>query len=233
MPWQNLLSIGLLLLSGYSNIDRQVPHRQSQSTLSRQTYRIPTGTVGIVSIRSETPENYQLRIIFPEIGVGQERSGIRLRANDRVRLADSIQLFDAAGVVAKIAKILPVKIDRWCHNDGGIQYRSIVDLIVPKHQLHSAIHKFSRIEKFALFAVVGKSEDLAPVLTSVVNTGTGQHQIIRKSIAEGRQSQTNRLVTRVFEAGNPRWDACDGGENLPSLILETARAKSNLRCCGP
>jgi hypothetical protein len=238
MQWQNLLSIGLLLLgAGCNSINRKVLAQHSPPAVTGTTYLIPAGTVGIVSIERETPDNYQLKIIFPEIVAarppGQNHDPIWLKQNDKVRLPNSLQLFNNAGKVAKIAKILPVKIDRWCHNDGGIQYRSTVDLILPKRDLRSPIHKFSRVEKFALFAVVGNLNDLAPVSTSVVNTGTGQHQITRKSIAEGKQSPTKRLVTRVFEEGNPMWDGCDGGENLPSLILETARSKSNLRCCGP
>ena len=239
MRWQQQLAIGLWLLLSSCNVNNQaVAAPQSPVALDGQTYRIPLGTVGIVSIRAETPGDYYLRLVFPEIGVtqpsgSQEQAMIRLGQNDKVSLPATLQLFNAAGTVAEIVQILPVKIDRWCHNDGGIQYRAIVDAIVPKHKLRSAIRKFSRVEKFALFTVVGKIEDLAPVLTSVVNTGTGQHQIIRKSIAEGRQPHTNRLVARVFEEGNPSWDGCDGGENQPSLILETARSKSNLRCCGP
>jgi hypothetical protein len=238
MQWQKHLSIGLLLvLAGCNCRDRQVLPQHSPPAVTGTTYSIPEGTVGIVSIQQETPDNYQLKIIFPEIVAarppGQNRDPIWLKKNDNVRLPNSLQLFNNAGEVAKINKILPVKIEQWCTNDGGIQYRSTVDLILPKQGLRAAIHTFSRIEKFALFAVVGKIEELAPVSTSVVNTGTGQHRITRKSIAEGKQSPTNRLVTRVFEEGNPQWDGCGDGEERPSLILETARSKSNLRCCGP
>lgn len=237
MQWQNLLSIGLLLvLAGCNSGDRQVLPQSSPPAVTGTTYLIPAETVGIVSIQRETPDNYQLKIIFPEISapqLGQNRAPIWLKKNDTVRLTTSLQLFNDAGEVAKIAKMLPVNIEQWCTNDGGYQYRSTVDLILPKRDLRSPIHKFSRVEKFALFAVVGNLNDLAPVSTSVVNTGTGQHQITRKSIAEGRQPQTKRLVTRVFEEGNPMWAGCGDGEERPSLILETARSKSNLRCCGP
>jgi hypothetical protein len=238
MQWHNLLSIGLLLvLAGCNCRDRQMLPQHSPPAFTGTTYSIPAGTVGIVSIERETPDNYQLKIIFPNIvapeSPSQHRDPIWLRKNDTVRLSNSLQLFNDAGEVAKIAKMLPVKIDRWCQNDGGIQYRSTVDLILPKRDLRSPLHKFSRVENFALFAVVGKIEELAPVSTSVVNTGTGQHQITRTLILEGRQPPTNRLVTRVFEEGNPQWDGCGNGEERPSLILETAHSKSNLRCCGP
>ncbi|WP_309728572.1 hypothetical protein [Chamaesiphon sp. OTE_75_metabat_556] len=56
----------------------------------------------------------------------------------------SIQLFNDAGEVTKIAKILPVKIEKWCQNDGGYQYRSTVDLILSKRDLRSPIHTFLR-----------------------------------------------------------------------------------------
>jgi hypothetical protein len=238
MQWQNLWSIGLLLLvAGCNCRNRQVLPQHSPPAVTGTTYSIPAGTVGIVSIERETSDNYQLKIIFPSIVAAESparnRDPIWLKKNDTVRLQNSLQLFNDAGEVAKIVKMLPVKIDRWCQNDGGIQYRSTVDLILPKRDLRSPLHEFSRVENFALFAVVGKIEELAPVSTSVVNTGTGQHQITRKLILEGRQPPTNRLVTRVFEEGNPRWDGCDGEESLPSLMLETARSKSNLRCCGP
>ncbi len=118
-------------------------------------------------------------------------------------------------------------------NDGGIQYRSIVDLVVPRNELRLSINKLSKVEKFGLFAVVGNVNELAPVKTSVVSTGAGQNKITRKLILQGKQPKTNRLVTRVFEAGNPRWDGCGDGDERPSLILETALATSNLRCCGP
>ncbi len=238
MQWQNHLSIGLLLVLADGNChNRQLLAQQSPPAVTGTTYLIPAGTVGIVSIERETPDNYQLKIIFPHIVAAESpdrnRDPIWLKKNDTVRLPNSLQLFNDAGEVAKIDKILPVRLDLWCQNDGGIQYRSTVDLVVPRNELRLSTNKLSKVEKFGLFAVVGNVNELAPVKTSVVSTGAGQNKITRKLILEGKQPKTNRLVTRVFEAGNPRWDGCGDGDERPSLILETALATSNLRCCGP
>ncbi len=237
MSWPQQLAIGLLLLTSRGSYeDRPIPTQSSQLALGGQTYQIPIGTVGIGSVRAETPANYRLKLIFPSLkatqSTSQERAEIRLGANDRVQLHYSIQLFNADGAIVEIAKSLPVRIDRWCHNDGGIQYRSTVDLIVSKNELRAAIPKLDRVEKLTLFVVVGKIRDLKPVTTSIANTGTGRNQITRTLIVEGRQ-QANRLVARVFEEGNPRWNSCGDSDDRPALILETASAKSNLRCCGP
>jgi hypothetical protein len=77
-----------------------------------------------------------------------------------VRLSTSLQLFNDAGEVVKIDKILPVRLDLWCQNDGGIQYRSTINLIVPRNDLRLAIDKLSKVEKFGLFAVVGNVNEL-------------------------------------------------------------------------
>ncbi len=196
------------------------------------------GTVGIVSISAKTPANYQLKVIFPDLVLPQQGSQtpakIWLRKNDTVKLKNAIQLFNPNGTTIDLPKILPVAIEQWCTNDGGFHYRSIVKISIPKAKLRQSIDRITKIEKFALFAVVGNLQNLQPLTKPFLKTtGTGKFQITHKLIMEGKQSPSNRLVARVVESGNPLWDGCGDGEERPALFLETATATSDLRCCAP
>jgi hypothetical protein len=240
MPWQHKLSIGLLiLLCSCQQTDRQIALKSSTAVPLGKGYIIPVGTVGIVSIQSETSANYELKIIFPDLvstqAGSQTPAKIRLKKLDRVRLKNSIELFNANGTAIDLPKILPVATEQWCTNDGGFHYRSIVKLSIPKAKLWQSIDRITKVEKFALFAVVGNLQNLQPLTKPFLKTtGTGKYQKITYTlIMEGKQSPSNRLVARVVERGNPLWDGCGDGEERPALILETAAGTSDLRCCGP
>lgn len=102
MQWQSKLSIGLLILSSScQQVDRQVTLQPSTAVPLGKGYIISVGTVGIVSIRAETPENYELKVIFPNLVLPQSESQtsakIWLRKNDTVSLKNSIQLFNTNG----------------------------------------------------------------------------------------------------------------------------------------
>ena len=240
MSWQSKLSIGLIiLLSSCQQSDRQVALKSSTAVPLGKEYIIPVGTVGLVSIRSENSANYELKVIFPDLvstqSERQNSAKIWLRKPDRVSLKNSIELFNTNGAVIDIRKILPVKIEQWCTNDGGFHYRSIVKFFIPKAQLRQSIDRVTKVEKFALFAVVGSLNNLQPLTKPFLKTtGTGKYQIAHHTlIMEGKQSQSNRLVSRVVERGNPLWDGCGDDDERPALILETAAGTSDLRCCGP
>lgn len=240
MPWQHKLSIGLLiLLCSCQQTDRQVTLKSSTVVPLGKGYIIPAGTVGMVSIQSETPANYELKVIFPDLvstqAGSQNSAKIWLRKPDRVSLKNAIQLFNAKGTTIDLPQSLPVEIEQWCTNDGGFHYRSIVKITMPKAKLRQSIDRVTKVEKFALFAVVGNLNDLQPLTKPFLkNTGTGKYQTITHTlIMEGKQSPSNRLVARVVERGNPLWDGCGDGEERPALILETAAGTSDLRCCGP
>jgi hypothetical protein len=239
MQWQSKLSIGLLiLLCSCQQSDRQVTLQPSTAVPLGKEYIIPVGTVGIVSISVETPANYELKIIFPDLVLPQPGSQIPakiwLKKHDTVSLKNSIELFNPNGTTIDIPKILPVATEQWCTNDGGFHYRSIVKLTIPKAKLQRSIDRITKVEKFALFAVVGNLQNLQPLTKPFLKTtDTGKYQITHTLIMEGKQSPSNRLVARVVERGNPLWDGCGDGEDRPALVLETAARTSDLRCCAP
>jgi hypothetical protein len=239
MQWQHKLSIlALLLLSGCQNSDRQSMPRQAQPTVLGKSYTIPVGTLGIVSIAKATQSSYELNITFPDLFATasdrQKPEPIRLKANDTVVLTNSLQLFDSSGTAIKIPRVLPVKIDRWCQNDGGYHYRSVVNIVMSKNELRDRIHQVSELEKFVLFAVVGDLAAVPPLTTPIVaTTGAGRNTTTSKLVMDGRQPPTKRLVSRILQRDNPLWAGCGDGAERPSLVLETASGQSNLRCCGP
>jgi hypothetical protein len=240
MSWQHKLSIGLLiLLSSCQRSDRQVTLKSSTVVPLGKAYIIPAGTVGMVSIQAETPANHELKVIFPDLvsthAGSQNPAKIRLKKPDRVSLKNAIQLFNANGTTIDLPQSLPVEIEQWCTNDGGFHYRSIVRFTIPKAKLRQSIDRVTKVEKFALFAVVGNLNDLQPLTKPFLKTtGTGKYQTITHTlIMEGKQAPSNRLVARVVERGNPLWDGCGDGEERPALVLETATGISDLRCCGP
>jgi hypothetical protein len=240
MQWQHKLSIGLLtLLCSCQNPDRSSVLAPSVAVPLRRSYNISAGTVGIVAIQKETPKNYELKVIFPDLFVPnsgkQAADRIRLKKGDLVSLQHSLQLFNANGTSIDITKILSIEIEQWCENDGGPHYRSIAKLRIPKNQLSQSIDRVSQVENFALFAVVGNLNDLQPLTTPFFRTtGTGAQKITQKLILEGKQSQPNRLLLRVIEQDSPMSYGCgDRSIDLPSLTLETATGTSDLRCCGP
>ena len=238
MQWQHQLSIGLLaLLCSCQNSDRPIVLTSSTAVPLGRSHIIPAGTVGMVSLQKETPKNYELKVIFPDLFVpsSDKRTADRiwLRKNDRVSLQHSLQLFDASSSI-NVARILPVEIEQWCQNDGGFHYRSIVKIVVSKNELRDRIQQVYQLEKFVLFAVVG---DLAavPLLTTpiVATTGAGRNTTTSKLVMAGKQPQTKRLVARVLKQDNPLWAGCGDGAERPSLVLQTASRQSDLRCCGP
>lgn len=123
-------------------------------------------SVGSLYLDKETGHEYDTEIVFPidflkdyEI----ERPITELKfVLDSFMIDSPIILFDSTGILGKLEGKKKVRIQFWCENDGGIQFRPTLNLKIDKGEMDRELKGNQRIERLACFALINnKNGDLS------------------------------------------------------------------------
>ena len=114
------------------------------------------------------------------------------------------------------------KVEFWCENDGGIQYRPIAHLTVDTNELLGDYLVDYDLQDLLGFAVIDLNEEIKPVEFDEYEP--------RITLNTSPDSYPNAIIWTVPDDA----ENCDGEpDNNLMIFLKTANGNFRMRCCGP
>jgi len=124
-------------------------------------------SVGVAYLTSETKDQYSLTIALPASSLvfynNNQKSEFR-KVIDSTVYKSPITFFDSAGVLLTSNQRLEFKVEFWCDNDGGTQYRPTAKAIIKKREFKRPINAIADIQNIACFVLLNSiSDEIEPV----------------------------------------------------------------------
>jgi hypothetical protein len=176
-------------------------------------------------LTDESSDTYYVTILFPVQTLEKSdfnQTGDLKTVIDKFEYDGEITLFDKTGDLFTIKQRIEFKIQFWCENDGGIQYRPSLDTSIKKEKFKRKIKGIKEIQNIACFAIVNQTADK---VEETVSKESGDIKLQGDYNHDGQMD----CILLTYEG-----EDCDGEpKNNLGLILQTGINQFSLRCCGP
>ncbi len=183
-------------------------------------------SIGVVYLTKETTDTYQLTIALPVQAL--EKSDLNSfwanQTNNSVDFHGEITFFDKSGELLTIGQKANFKVELWCENDGGSQYRPIWTTSIEKKKFKRKIKRVNEIQNIACFVIINKT---------TLKAEQPDYKVSSDIKLEGDYNNDGLsdcfLWTYYDEAEN-----CSGQPvNHLGINLQIGKKYFGLRCCGP
>ncbi len=183
-------------------------------------------SIGVVYLTGETNDTYQLTISLPVQVL--EKSDLNSfwedQINNNVDFQVEITFFDKTGELLTIGQKVNFRVELWCENDGGLQYRPTWATSIEKKKFKRKIQGVNEIQNIACFVIINKT------------TLKAEHPDLKVSNDIRLEGDYNNdglvdcfLWTYYDDAEN-----CSGQPvNHLGINLQIGKRSFGLRCCGP
>lgn len=184
-------------------------------------------SIGICYLQKETIDEYYLTISLPiqtlinrDYKIVDEFKSVI----DTLTYSGEINFFDNKGELYRISNEEKFLVTFWCENDGGIQFRPTLNIVVKKNRFKRPLKGINDIQNICCFIILNKNEiglDITDLKSS------GDIKLTGDLNQDGKFECT--IWTRLDDAFN-----CDGEpDNNLMIYLKVGEKNYRLRCCGP
>ena len=183
-------------------------------------------SIGVCYLENDSGGSYSLKIVFPSRQLEKEIGGNEDSENiiDTISNSSEIILFDNEGELFRTRSNEQFLVQRWCHNDGGVQFRPTLRTRINKVNLKRPLKAINEIQNICCFAVVNHNQN---TFSQVKLLETGESKSSGDINYDGKPECF--IWTEPDDAQN-----CDGNpENSLRVILRVGNEDYDLRCCGP
>lgn len=178
------------------------------------------GSIGVVYLMAEGQKSYSLTVVIPSQMLSEPLTDM----GSSIDFLGSIQFFDDKGTLYSIQGPFNFKIHQWCENDGGIQSRPTLEVVVDKTKLKRKLSKRKEIQNIACFVAVNTS-----TIQSMATNMDPSKDIVMSGDYNGDGKMDCFISTYYDDAEN-----CAGQPvNHLGINLLVAGVSYALRCCGP
>jgi hypothetical protein len=181
--------------------------------------------IGVVYLADESTDIYHLTIVFPMQSLQNsdyQLAGDFKKVIDKFQYAGEMTLFDDAGELMSIKQPAEFRIEFWCENDGGIQYRPTLQTSLKKARFKRKLKGVTEIQNLACFAIVNRTAD------KVVQPDNPDPNAVRLKGDYNNDGQVDCLLI-TYES-----EECEGEpKNRLGMILQLGADQFSLRCCAP
>jgi hypothetical protein len=179
-------------------------------------------SIGVAYLTNETTDTYLLTIAFPIQTLEKENIGDR-QLKDSIDYTGEFTFFDNYGELLTIKQKTHFKVQFWCENDGGIQFRPILVISIQKKNFKRKIQGINEVQNIACFVITNRTNAKVEPLDNL-----SKDIKLRGDLNNDGQIDCF-LWTYYDEAEN-----CSGEpKNNLGIKLQTSKGDFNLRCCGP
>lgn len=186
-----------------------------------------SNSIGVVYLNSFTGDKYELTFVFPMSSITKHDNydeRLDYHIVDTLTIDNEITLFDKSGTIGSFQYIGEVFIHFWCENDGGIQFRPEIKIIMDKSEIKGKLTSKPELQGLSCFAIIDYN---TTKLTKV------EQEPMFKLEMEGDIDNDGFNEIEIYsfpdDAGN-----CNGLPDNNLVVLQKTGDKRNyLRCCGP
>ena len=181
--------------------------------------------IGVVYLTEESTDIYHLTIVFPLQSLEKSEytlAGDFQKVIDKFQYTGEITFFDNAGELMSIKQPAEFRVEFWCENDGGIQYRPTFQTSLKKARFKRKIKGIAEIQNLACFAITNKTAD------KVVQAENPDPNGVKLKGDYNNDGQVDCLLL-AYES-----EECEGEpKNRLGIILQLGADQFSLRCCAP
>lgn len=185
-------------------------------------------SIGVIYVLKETQDNYHLKIAFHVLALPEYRVNYAVPFKpviDTIHFAGNVTYFDQHGSLLTDHQSLKFRMQFWCDNDGGTQYRPEVEMVTRKKDFSRRLKPNPELKDIAGFVIINRDDDRLPDkpdFTISNNVGlTGDYN--------DDHEPDCFLWTYYDEAEN-----CDNKPlNHLGIHLQVGKDHFAFRCCGP
>lgn len=179
-------------------------------------------SIGVAYLTSETADSYLLTIAFPIWTLEKYESG-DWQKKDSLDYTGEITFFDKDGDLLTVKQNNNFKVQFWCENDGGSQFRPTLEISVQKKKFKRKIKGINEVQNIACFAIINR----AAKKTATLDYSSKDIKLKGDFNNDGQIDCF--LWTYYDEAEN-----CSGEpKNHLGIKLQIGKEHFSLRCCGP
>jgi len=198
----------LLTCTGYSN-----------------TFQI--NSIGVVYLNSTTDDKYELTFVFPMSSITEHDNYDNRLDNvivDTMTFNNDIVLFNNKGVIGTIKYADRVYIHFWCENDGGIQFRPEIKIMVNKNEIKDELQSNPELQNLTCFAIINYDRTKLKKV---------EHEQRFNLEMEGDIDYDGINEIEIYSFLDDA-ENCDGlPDNNLVVFQKTGNRRNFLRCCGP
>ena len=179
-------------------------------------------SLGVAYLTGETTDSYLLTIAFPIWTLEKYKSG-DWQIKDSLDYTGEITFLDKDGDLLTIKQNNHFKVQFWCENDGGTQFRPTLEMSIQKKKFKRKINGINEIQNIACFVITNRIDIKMEALDNL------SKDIKLKGDCNNDGQIDCFLWTYYDEAEN-----CSGEpKNHLGIRLQIGKEHFSLRCCGP
>jgi hypothetical protein len=184
-------------------------------------------SIGICYLQQDTGNYYLLTIALPFQTLIDQSSKQILefqKVIDSISYSGEVILFDKTGEIFRIENKDKFLLKFWCENDGGIQYRPMVNIKIKKTNFKRPLTGISQLQNICCFAIVDRVKQTTEVTDLPASADVN---LMGDYDSDGKIDCL--IWTDIDEARN-----CDSEPpNNLRIMLQVGKQYFRMRCCGP
>lgn len=184
-------------------------------------------SIGICYLQKETIDEYYLSITLPIqtlINRDYQMGDEFIRVIDTLTYSGEINFFDNNGELYRINKKEKFLITFWCENDGGIQFRPTLNIVVKKNSFKRPLNGINDIQNICCFVILNRNK-IGRDITDLKSSGDIK--------LTGDLDQDGKFECIIWTRPDDAFN-CDGKpDNNLAIYLKVGEINYRLRCCGP
>ena len=184
-------------------------------------------SIGVCYLEKEMADGYYLTIALPYQTLDStaiKPIGKFSKIIDSLAYSGQIILFDGEGELCQINNKEKFLIELWCENDGGTQYRPILQTKIKKADVKRKLIGVKELQNICCFVLINKKNEYQP------DTDVKKSNEIKLNGDYNKDKKIDCFIWTYHDAAKN----CSGEpKNNLGIELQIGKQHYTLRCCGP